>query len=129
MRWFLSLHAPSYKIALSPEKAPRSPDDQEEASQKTNQATDTQTQESEVSASSQLADRAQTPDLSSVPPVPDINLKTPAAGNSDTGPLPPPFTPSINQTLNMQTDAPAPLPESLTPAIMRSRLDGKKKIK
>ena len=56
---------------------------------------------------------------------------------ADAGVLPPPFTPSINKTLNMLGNpdevgigfqAP-PLPEGLTVAQMKTRLTGKNKIK
>ncbi|KAH9961225.1 hypothetical protein BC827DRAFT_1132040 [Russula dissimulans] len=45
--------------------------------------------------------------------------------------MPPPLTPSVTQVLSRAPDAPAPppLPMGLTVASLRSRLDGKKKIK
>lgn len=47
----------------------------------------------------------------------------------DTGlPIPPPFTPSINRVLNAPVQ-PTPLPAGLTVAQLRSRLNGKNKVK
>jgi len=45
--------------------------------------------------------------------------------------MPPPLTPSVTQVLSRAPDAPTPppLPMGLTVASLRSRLDGKKKIK
>jgi DNA-3-methyladenine glycosylase II len=45
--------------------------------------------------------------------------------------MPPPLTPSVNQVLSRAPDAPPPppLPTGLTVASLKSRLDGKKKIK
>ncbi|TFY77034.1 hypothetical protein EWM64_g6977 [Hericium alpestre] len=46
--------------------------------------------------------------------------------------MPAPFTPSINQTLEGSTTesaAPRSLPDGMTAGLLKSRLDGKKKIK
>lgn len=64
------------------------------------------------------------------------NKKNPAGATLTPGALglpsmPPPLTPSVTQALSRAPDAPLPppLPAGLTAASLRSRLDGKKKIK
>jgi DNA-3-methyladenine glycosylase II len=64
------------------------------------------------------------------------NKKNPAGAALTPGSLglpsmPPPLTPSVTQALSRAPDAPLPppLPAGLTAASLRSRLDGKKKIK
>ncbi|RPD59779.1 DNA glycosylase [Lentinus tigrinus ALCF2SS1-6] len=137
LRWFIALHAPTYPVSLRKDKL-----------------IDQDADDSPVSGSQQVlaAARATTPDASSVPPAPDTLLpSTPkkkgkgqaadgaTAGRAETSMgLPEPFTPSINRTLNMlgkpddmggaEVKVP-PLPEGLTVAQMKTRLNGKNKIK
>jgi DNA-3-methyladenine glycosylase II len=65
---------------------------------------------------------------------PSAGLSSPPA-TADDGPVPfpPVFTPSIKKTLKKPAvdpgSDPIPLPEGLSAAVLKSRLDGKKKIK
>ncbi|OCH95080.1 DNA glycosylase [Obba rivulosa] len=133
LRWFLALHDPSYLVAISPKKLPKPPSGEQE------EETNSEAEES-VPAPAGPA-RALSPDASSTLPAPEVP-STPAKGKgkraTDDEPaaaMPTPFTPSINKTLNMYAGGavnappPPPLPEGLTPGALRSRLDGKKKIK
>ncbi|KAF9024807.1 DNA glycosylase [Hymenopellis radicata] len=112
LRWFLSLHSPDYDYALQGDKVTGGEESQE--------ASDTQ----------DAAERATTPDASSVAPaVPS----TPKRSTEELpSVMPPHFTPSINKTLRKTQDTdfvPPPLPPGLTAGSMKSRLDTKKKIK
>ena len=71
------------------------------------------------------------PDLSSVPPAAGAVPGTPIGLERDLPAMPTPFTPSIERTLGTggSRNTLEPLPDSLSVAIMRARLDGKKKIK
>ncbi|KZT26847.1 DNA glycosylase [Neolentinus lepideus HHB14362 ss-1] len=125
-RWFLSLHSPSHKIDISPQKLPKAPNEDDEEG-----------------LSGALAPTKPPFDASSLPPAPALpetpkkSKQTKKVDNEeddeDLGPLPPPFTPSINRTLNAPVSDDVrelePFPESLSVAILKSRLDGKKKIK
>lgn len=137
LRWFIALHAPAYPVSLRKDKL-----------------IDQDADDSPVSGSQKVLEEAHatTPDASSVPPVPDtLPPSTPkkkgksqaAGGGAAAEPetsmgLPEPFTPSINRTLNMlgkpdeaggsEVNVP-PLPEGLTVAQMKTRLNGKNKIK
>ncbi|TFY63150.1 hypothetical protein EVJ58_g3421 [Rhodofomes roseus] len=110
LRWFLSLHAPTtHPLTISPEKLPKP----EEEAEKNQSNGDVLPVLGEGAAGSQSQTRALTPDLSSIPPAPSALPETPdekgttkdnslAPSDEDRGnPLPPPFTPSINKTLNM----------------------------
>ena len=133
LRWFLSLHAPTaYPLAISPAKLPKTPEEEPVKKDKNGDILPTV---SEDATGSQSRPRALTPDLSSVPPAPSGLAKTPAQGKSDDDEsngmaLPTPFTPSINKTLNLVATSsdftPPPLPEGLTPGLLKSRLQGKK---
>lgn len=138
VRWFLSLHSPKHAFSISPKKLPKTTTqadgDAAAGSQETRMEVD------DIGASQSASQqRAVTPDLSSVPPAPLPS--TPVRKGLGSGgteidmdlPGPPPmFTPSINRTLNKslptQYHAPA-LPEGLTVAELKARLDGKKKVK
>ncbi|KZT10642.1 DNA glycosylase [Laetiporus sulphureus 93-53] len=145
LRWFLSLHAPStLALTISPAKLPKNPEEEEP-----NESVDALVVNGDASTSNDL--RHTTPDISAVPPAPTALPVTPVKKNNGKGKnrgpadadevdsvLPAPFTPSINRVLNMNAYGngaagaaapPSPLPDGLTPAIMKSRLDGKKKIK
>ncbi|KAF9820427.1 hypothetical protein IEO21_01436 [Rhodonia placenta] len=145
IRWFLSLHSPSaYPITISPEKLPKNPEEDEAASGNKNADKDESTLPMVGGSSETQSARASTPDASSILPAPAAVPITPAkhkgkSKNSrdteeDGAVLPTPFTPSINKTLNIAAQdvllqPPPPLPEGLTPAVLRSRLNGKNKIK
>ncbi|KDQ57620.1 hypothetical protein JAAARDRAFT_130654 [Jaapia argillacea MUCL 33604] len=119
LRWFLALHSPTYKFGISSKKLPKMPGD--DSADKN--GTDTP---------------PAVPPAAVVPPTPARNgesqsgVATPSSSLSSTltdiPSFPPLFTPSINQALHANT-APPPLPEGLTTSILKSRLDGKKKIK
>lgn len=158
LRWFLSLHSPSYPLTISPKKLPKNPSDQENDGVASSSKTDSKDKFGPDNVLPSLGDpregeplREQTPDLSSVTPAPMQDFpatpKKTAATNtkgkkkvSQTDPeeetslvLPPLFTPSVNQTLNgsavdsdILPSVPAPLPDGLTPAILKNRLEGKK---
>jgi DNA-3-methyladenine glycosylase II len=80
-----------------------------------------------------------TADVSSVPPGPVSVSPLKARGDTEEeggaqaelASMPVPFTPSINRTLNAvkKGSIPPPLPDGLTVAILKSRLDPKKKVK
>jgi len=77
-----------------------------------------------------------TPDMSSVPPAAGPSTPLRKGTGSLLPSMPTPFTPSINKTLkgaglygNGKVSKPKPLPESLSVAVLKSRLEGKKKIK
>ncbi|EMD37811.1 hypothetical protein CERSUDRAFT_114463 [Gelatoporia subvermispora B] len=130
LRWFLSLHDPSYLVNISPQKLPK-PSSDEGQGDKVEQ--DGAADESEPAAAGPA--RALSPDTSSTLPAPEIPATPANKGkkkSDDESAMPPPFTPSINKTLNMyargEVDVP-PLPEGLTPGALKSRLDVKKKIK
>ncbi|RDB16738.1 DNA-3-methyladenine glycosylase 1 [Hypsizygus marmoreus] len=71
------------------------------------------------------------PDVSSVPPTTD--LEDEESDGEEIASMPPAFTPSIRKTLNKSAvdpgSNPVPLPEGLSVAVLKSRLDSKKKIK
>lgn len=143
LRWFLSLHAPTaYPLTISPEKLPKHPEEETEI-KKSQVDGDVFPVPGKDTVGSQGQTRALTPDLSSILPVPSALPETPVErattkgksqarpDNEDSGnPLPTPFTPSINNVLNMAATAadfaPPPLPEGLTAGVLRSRLQGKK---
>ncbi len=123
IRWFLSLHSPTYNYTLSDKKNESRPS-------KPKKKKKTQSEE-ENDKTTSVADieRPLTPDVSSAPPG-----GLPSTPKTDTGApaLPPAFTPSINRTLHKVQNTsfvPEPLPEGLTVAALKARLDGKKKIK
>lgn len=143
LRWFISLHSPSHLLSIRKDKL---------IVQNTNtQSTENNSRlegTSQESNNTQSQVRAAIPDESAllpvpaalVPPVPKKKGKGKAENGrgkeADTGMvLPPAFTPSINKTLNMlgNTDEvlfqPPSLPEGLTVAQMKTRLNGKSKIK
>ncbi|KAI0930616.1 hypothetical protein AcV5_007284 [Taiwanofungus camphoratus] len=151
LRWFLSLHSSSYQITISPHKLPKNPEEEDGkepiANGQNGKGADAEVLPvlGEPSASKEA--RSLSPDVSSIPPAPALP-KTPAPKGKGKGRskvsdedeedgggatvLPMPFTPSINKTLYMivnQNGAPPPLPEGLSPAILKGRLEGKKKIK
>ena len=113
LRWFLSLHSPSHSFSISPEKVGGSREPE---------ANDVRNDElpSVVHGDNPKS----TVGLSVLP-------KTSVATDDLIG-IPPAFSPSIKETLRkpgVGPAAPAPLPPGLDVATLRSRLEGKKKIK
>ncbi|OBZ68024.1 DNA-3-methyladenine glycosylase 1 [Grifola frondosa] len=150
LRWFLSLHSPSYPLTISPKKLPQNPAEEDEDADKDANALPITINGASNGASSTQETLSGSLDVSAILPAPVLPAtpvrrnnragkgKAKAEENSDEAEdeamaLPPPFTPSINKTLNMfaSTDEfkPVPLPEGLSAAVLKSRLDGKKKIK
>ena len=122
------MHSPDHGYAISPKKLPRAPTDSVDEPL---QAAQSERRNAESSY------RQLTPDLSSIPPAP-AEPRTPTRSeqqnyDASTVPsFPPTFTPSINRTLNkvLPTEYKAPsLPEGMTVSDLKTRLNGKKKIK
>ncbi|KAJ6586920.1 DNA glycosylase [Mycena vulgaris] len=111
IRWTLSQHSPSYSFTVSPgtdkvvsptkKKSKKAKDEDDDV----------------LPVFGQSSSTPQTP-----PPIEDESTMVP---------LPPTFTPSIKRTLEKapRVESVRPLPEGLTVAELKSRLDGKKKIK
>ncbi|KAF7288642.1 DNA-3-methyladenine glycosidase [Mycena chlorophos] len=106
LRWFLSQHSPSHAFPASPTKA---------------------------SPKKKTTKRDKKEDADMVPNEADelARPSTPPPVDSGAPALPPAFTPSIERTLKKTfvDQPPQALPAGLTVAEMKSRLDGKKKIK
>ncbi|KAF7361910.1 DNA-3-methyladenine glycosidase [Mycena venus] len=116
VRWFLSQHSPSHSFAaISPEKELIASPSKKKA--KKSKAEDDDALPVFGSSSAATEEAPSTP-----PPAEDASAMVP---------LPPTFTPSIKRTLAKaaQDDGVPSLPEGLTVAELKSRLDGKKKIK
>ena len=107
LRWFLSLHSPNHSFGISPEKVGGSKEDNDELP-------------------SNAEKSSNDVELSSVPA--GTNLET-----EDLSEFPPAFTPSIKKSLKKAAvdpgKTPTPLPPGLDIPGLKSRLDGKKKIK
>jgi len=111
VRWFLSLHSPSHSYSISPEKLP--------------------------GPSKPKGPDAAKDELPSVGDVGEADTSSVVPGTSkateNLPSIPPAFTPSIKKTLNKAAvDAgkkPTPLPSGIDVPLLKSRLDGKKKIK
>ena len=122
LRWFLALHSPhTHSVQISPLKRPKMPSD--EASP------------AKVPASAPAADD----DEDTLPVLTEAGASSARSKAKGKGKktaeeaesvLPPAFTPSINKTLNMvpKTAVP-PLPQGLTIAQLKTRLEKKTKIK
>ncbi|KAG5645198.1 hypothetical protein DXG03_006716 [Asterophora parasitica] len=134
--WFLSLHSTKHKWGFTPQKvAGASSAKKKTPKSKLASATTADPDElpafgdaQTTSSSNVLDEDAPTPDISSVPPttvLEDADDEIPS--------MPPAFTPSIRKTLDKpgvdEGSSPRPLPDGLTVAVLKSRLDGKKKIK
>ena len=152
LRWILSRHVPSYSITISPKKLPRP---QTEEPEDNTQGTD-KSVTLPLPGSAPAANEAA---ASVIPPAPVIPVtpvtkpvaaakpkakgkgrKKAKADSSDeetdsddgAGVLPTPFTPSINKILTEPavTSKKLPtLPDGLTVAKLKSRLDSKNKVK
>ncbi|KAH7914124.1 DNA glycosylase [Hygrophoropsis aurantiaca] len=134
LRWFLSLHSPAHSFTLSPEKL--SGNDAEAAAIKAKAKADEDVLPVLGKEGNEIQEDDATiagpSDISSVPPAPVSatpfkNEAVPASLPS----LPPLFTPSINKTLHADNaSAPLePLPEGLSVAILKNRLNSKNKVK
>ncbi|KAL1682726.1 DNA glycosylase [Schizophyllum commune] len=137
-RWVLALHSEKDPVAISPQKL----SDQDREAQAQASAKSAKTAPSKRGAKTKTQDRDAVPDVasmlnpqeSSVLPVeggdPD-GVPANAEEEDSDGPLPPPFTPSVNKVLarGAEDGPPPPLPAGLSVTELRTRLTGKKKIK
>lgn len=143
LRWILALHSPDYSVTISPKKLPRPDEDPAEpALQNPDPQADPDVLPSLAETSTAVSD------ASSAPPAPapaeTVLPATPARKHAAQGGatddkddgagvnvLPTPFTPSIQKTLRAvpETLAVPPLPQGLTVAQLRTRLEKKTKIK
>ncbi|GAW01551.1 DNA glycosylase [Lentinula edodes] len=138
LRWFLGLHSPTHSFSFSPDKSDRNVEiDQVEDELSDEEVGSLPNLMSTATSSTKSLDATRTPpfDLSSIPPAP---LATPRKADStgsqaNVASLPPPVTPSLEQTLmkveNLPGYVPPPLPAGLSTSTLQGRLDGKKKIK
>ncbi|KAF7376144.1 DNA glycosylase [Mycena sanguinolenta] len=112
VRWFLSQHVPSYSFTASPEKNQLASPSKKKV--KTVQEEDDALPVFGEPSSTAAEETPRTP---------------PPAEDASAIPLPPTFTPSIKRTLAKPAldDGIPALPEGLTVAELKSRLDGKKK--
>ncbi|KAF8234070.1 DNA glycosylase [Tricholoma matsutake] len=125
IRWFLSLHSPSYNFGVSPKKL-------------AGQSSGKQTEKSNAPTTS-IQDLDELPlfgtqaGSSSKESPADVDDGLSEPEESTVASIPPPFTPSIKTTLNKPAVKPGmnpiSLPDGLSVAVLKSRLDGKKKIK
>jgi DNA-3-methyladenine glycosylase II len=130
LRWFLSLHSPTYNYTLSPEKVALAKAEKEKRRVESGSGFESDSDNEDNGDVLPVFDVNGKPeDMSSVPPAPAAQTDT----TESQGPLPPTFTPSIKKTLNkakLEDDLkPPPLPSGLSASILKSRLDTKKKIK
>jgi DNA-3-methyladenine glycosylase II len=148
LRWFLSLHSPTYTINISPDKVKSAKEKKAEAKATPEGTGKGKGKKGKTKANedalpvfgeaSGTAPEITADDVSSVPPGP-ASASPPKDGRNQTeevsaqaelASMPTPFTPSINRTLNaVKGSNPPPLPDGLTVNILKSRLDPKKKIK
>ncbi len=113
LRWFLSLHSPSHSFSISPEKVGGS----REA-----EANDAHNDELPSGVKGDKSNLG-----------PSLLPTTSVARDDLIESVPPTFTPSIKKTLRKPgvgpSKEPAPLPPGLNVAMLKSRLEGKRKIK
>ncbi|KAF9461284.1 DNA glycosylase [Collybia nuda] len=139
VRWFLSLHSPSHSYSISPQKVggqsttkkttKKGPKGKEETVTLT-LSNDDELPTFENSLKQTHAPPTEVLDI----PLPLISFDLPVISEDSGGvTIPPAFTPSIKKTLDKPAvDAgsqPVPLPPGIDVGLLKSRLDGKKKIK
>jgi len=156
LRWVLSLHQPEYRIEVSPKKLPDPKGDPRKAkgsaklkstpAKSKKLAENTPTSSAEIDSDQEGEPAAdELPTLNGrlrrvpIPPPEDASSSLPAVAASTTATpgalglpsMPPPLTPSVTQALSRAPDAPPPppLPAGLTIASLKSRLNGKNKVK
>lgn len=125
LRWFLAQHLPTYSFTVSPEKKTASEKKKKgKGTPKDNHKLKSKDDEDTLPVFGPSVDEEPVFEAPSTPP---------PANKTDGGVAAPPptFTPSIKKTLAKpgKGSAPVPLPAGLTTADLKSRLDGKKKIK
>jgi DNA-3-methyladenine glycosylase II len=115
LRWILSLHQPEFRIEISPKKLP---DPNPKRSKKSKAVVGIP--QATTSSADIESDKEAEPEGDELP----------SSGSNGLPSVSQPLTPSVTQILARAPDAPPPpLPAGLTVASLRSRLDGKKKIK
>lgn len=151
LRWVLSLHEPEFRIEVSPKKPPAPAADKRKAkgskatpakSKKLAKGAPTSADMDSDQEGEPAADELPTLNgrLRRVPTPPEdalSSLPAAAASTATPGPVglpsrpPPPLTPSVTKMLSRAPDAPPPppLPAGLTINSLRSRLNGKNKVK
>ncbi|KAJ4483435.1 DNA glycosylase [Lentinula aciculospora] len=135
LRWFLGLHSPTHTFTFSPDKAGRDIQDEDELSDEEVGSLPMLTDTSANSKKTLDVSQTSLFDLSSILPVPSATPRKEdnTGSQASVALLPPPVTPSVEQTLmkveNSPDYVPPPLPTGLSTSTLQSRLDGKKKIK
>ncbi|KZV73321.1 DNA glycosylase [Peniophora sp. CONT] len=140
LRWFLSLHNPSYRIEVSPQKSLEEADSKESTQPVDDDALpafgppgSTEGPATPPPRTATLPEASQ--DGATQPDETSSQMRPPVAPTPSALGLPslPTFTPSINNALERRgadaNDLPAPLPAGLTATEMKARLTGKKKVK
>ncbi|KAF5385910.1 hypothetical protein D9615_002511 [Tricholomella constricta] len=133
--WFLSLHSPKHKWGFTPQKVGAS--SSKKKNRKSKPAAPVADPDELPAFGDQTASSSNIPEPVADAPTPDISSVPPTTvleDNDDEIPsMPSAFTPSITKTLNKtgvdEGSIPIPLPDGLTVEVLKSRLDGKKKIK
>ncbi|KAL1664732.1 DNA glycosylase [Schizophyllum commune] len=134
-RWVLALHSEKDPVAISPQKL----SDQDRKAQAQASA---KTASVKRGAKAKAKERDAVPDVASMLAPQESSILPVEGGDPDgvpanaqdedsDGPLPPPFTPSVNKVLarGAEDGPPPPLPAGLSVTELRTRLTGKKKIK
>ena len=152
LRWVLSLHQPEYRIELSPKKLPDPTEEPQKAEGSAKvKSTSTKSKKAAKSTPTSAADidsdqedkpaADELPTLNGrlrrvpIPPPEDVSSSIPAntatPGALGLPSMPPPLTPSVTKVLSRAPDAPPPppLPVGLTVDSLRSRINGKNKVK
>lgn len=137
LRWFFSLHSPVHNYSISPEKIGGQSAAKKPKAKGKAKAAAPPADEDELPTFGQpstsnppAVDADASPYVSSVPPITVLEKED---GTDEIPTMPLPFTPSIKKTLNKPGVnpgfEPVPLPDGLSVAVLKTRLDGKKKIK
>ncbi|CAA7263166.1 unnamed protein product [Cyclocybe aegerita] len=119
VRWFLSLHSAAHPFSISPEKVGNSANTKTKKSQG----------EANEHPSESLVDGEKDDDM----PVDSSSAPPGTSEGEESSSIPPPFTPSIKKTLSKPAATPGkpvpPLPSGIDVKLLKSRLDGKNKVK
>jgi len=152
LRWVLSLHQPEYRIEVSPKKLPDPAADPRKAAEGSAKLKSTPAKSKKPVKNTPTSARIDSdqegepaadelPTLNGrvpIPPSEEVSSSLPAVAASTATPgafgltsMPPPLTPSVTKALSRAPDAPPPppLPVGLTIESLRSRLNGKNKVK
>lgn len=123
LRWFLSRHSSKHAFTLSPHKLSggETNDDKTKRASSSAMGPPPTTPAPKTTPGSQRTKDVE-PDNEVLPTPSESQSQTPALIKS----IPEPFTPSINKTLEADTMNTEPLPEGLSVANLKTRLEGKK---